>query len=86
LFGIGTGELVLIFIVIFLIYGPSRLPELARSLGKMARDVRKATDDVKAAVTQETDKIKDLTLGAGETPDKTKAEPQAKKGKGDGER
>ena len=34
MFNLGTGELVLIFLVILLLFGAKRLPELARGLGK----------------------------------------------------
>jgi len=52
MFGIGTGELLLIFFVVFLIYGPKRLPELAQKLGKVVRDLKKASDDVSSVMIQ----------------------------------
>ncbi len=39
---IGTQEMVIIFAVIVLIFGASKLPELARSMGKSAGEFRKA--------------------------------------------
>mgnify|MGYP006199195699 CR=1 FL=1 len=44
---IGAGELTLILVVALLILGPSRLPELARGLGKFLREFRSR---VKAAL------------------------------------
>lgn len=42
LFGIGAGEFVLILIAGLILFGPSKLPELGKSLGKMLREFRKA--------------------------------------------
>lgn len=42
MFGIGAGEFVLILIAGLILFGPSKLPELARSLGKALREFRKA--------------------------------------------
>lgn len=39
---IGTQELVIIFAVILLLFGASKLPELARSMGKAAGEFKKA--------------------------------------------
>ncbi len=38
---IGTGEIILIVVVLVLFFGSRRLPELARSIGKSARELRK---------------------------------------------
>ncbi|MGC9977328.1 MAG: twin-arginine translocase TatA/TatE family subunit [Thermodesulfovibrionales bacterium] len=42
-----SGELVVIFIVAFLVFGPKRLPELGRALGKVLREINKAMHDVR---------------------------------------
>ena len=42
MFGIGAGEFVLILIAGLILFGPSKLPELGRSLGKLLREFRKA--------------------------------------------
>ncbi len=42
MFDIGPGELILLLLIALLIFGPSRLPELARSLGKGIREFREA--------------------------------------------
>lgn len=54
-FGIGFGEVLLILIVALIIWGPRRLPEIARTLGKTMRALRKATYDLTSAVTKEID-------------------------------
>jgi len=44
---IGTPELLIIMLVILLLFGSKRLPELARGIGKGIRQFRKAMEDVK---------------------------------------
>ncbi len=54
-FGIGTGEILLIIVVALIIWGPRRLPEIARTMGKAVRTLRKTTFDLTNAVTKEID-------------------------------
>jgi len=42
---IGTGEIILIVVVVLLLFGSTKLPELARSIGKSARELRKGLRD-----------------------------------------
>lgn len=44
---IGTSELLLIGLVALIIFGPRKLPELARMLGKARNEFRRTTDDFK---------------------------------------
>ena len=46
-------HLVIIFIVVLVVFGPHRLPELARGLGKMMAEFRKASADFKMAFEEE---------------------------------
>src|SRR5258708_8259141 len=46
-------HLVIIFIVVLVVFGPNRLPELARGLGKMMAEFRKASTDFKMAFEEE---------------------------------
>ena len=44
-FNIGAAELLLIFVVALIVVGPRRLPEIARSLGKIVSDIRKMSQE-----------------------------------------
>lgn len=44
---IGMPELIVIFLVILLLFGSKRLPELAKGLGKGIREFKKATNEIK---------------------------------------
>jgi sec-independent protein translocase protein TatB len=47
MFGIGGSELLVIFIIALVVVGPSKLPEIARAIGKIFGEFQKATDDLK---------------------------------------
>ncbi len=53
MFGIGFSELVLIFVVALLVLGPKRLPEVAKTLGRLYRDIKSTMDEVKSVVSEE---------------------------------
>jgi sec-independent protein translocase protein TatA len=42
------GEMALIFMVALLVFGPRKLPEIGRTLGKGLREFKKASDDLKS--------------------------------------
>lgn len=50
MFGIGTWELIIIFVIALLIFGPKKIPELARTLGKGLAEFRRATQDIKSSL------------------------------------
>jgi sec-independent protein translocase protein TatA len=50
---LGIPELILIFVVILIVFGPRRLPEIGRTLGKALGEFRKATDDLKSTIERE---------------------------------
>ena len=50
MFGIGMPELVIVLLVAFLLFGPQKLPELGRSIGKAVKGFRNMTDDVRQSI------------------------------------
>ncbi len=50
---LGIPELALIFIVALIVFGPKRLPEIGRTLGKAMGEFKKATDDFKNTIERE---------------------------------
>ena len=47
MFGIGTGELLLLLVLALLVLGPERMPKLARDLGKTVADLRRTSDELR---------------------------------------
>lgn len=43
----GTPELLVVALLVLVLFGPDRLPELARQIGKGLRQLRRASDDFK---------------------------------------
>jgi sec-independent protein translocase protein TatA len=50
---IGFPELLLIFIVVLVVFGPKKLPEFAKLLGKTLREFRSTVDQAKSAIEDE---------------------------------
>jgi sec-independent protein translocase protein TatA len=59
---IGPMELVLIFVIALLVFGPKKLPEIGRSVGKALREFKKTSDEIKGRIEEEIEasEIKDI--------------------------
>ncbi len=68
-------HMVVVFVIVLVVFGPQKLPELARSLGKLLAEFRKAPSDFRSAFEEE---MKDLERQAREVERKKAAEVAAK--------
>ena len=50
MFDIGLQELVLIFVIALLVFGPKNLPQLGRSLGRAMREFKRASDEFRTTI------------------------------------
>jgi TatA/E family protein of Tat protein translocase len=50
---IGVPELIIIFVVALIVFGPRKLPELGKSLGKGLAEFRRASNELKATIEEE---------------------------------
>ena len=56
MFSVSPAELLTILLVALLVFGPKKLPEVAKMLGKTIREFRKTVNDAKATIEDEIDK------------------------------
>jgi sec-independent protein translocase protein TatA len=50
---IGMPELIVIFVIALIIFGPRKLPELGRSLGKSINEFKRASNELKSTLEEE---------------------------------
>jgi sec-independent protein translocase protein TatA len=54
----GGGEMLIVFIIVLLIFGPSQLPKLAKGMGNAMREFRKAQHEISDELNRESTEIK----------------------------
>lgn len=93
MFDLGIQELVVIFAVALIVFGPKRLPELGRTIGKGLLELRKAMEGVKEQIEAESElsrestknlpkeEGKDSGLQAGTVPDTAGIAPEGEEKK-----
>lgn len=64
---IGMPELVLIFVVALLVFGPKKLPEIGKSLGKGLAEFKRASDELKKTIETEIEQGKTEVASIKET-------------------
>lgn len=55
---IGTPEILLILVIALLLFGPRKLPELGKSLGKTLREFKRASTELQETLEREVDEVK----------------------------
>jgi len=51
--GVGLGPILVILVLVFVLFGPSKIPETARNIGKYTRAIRKMSSEITEAVSKE---------------------------------
>ena len=57
MFGLGAGEILIILIIAFLLFGPKQLPEIGRQVGKAVKGFKETADDLRKTVEPEVNLI-----------------------------
>ena len=55
MFGLGGSEVIVIFVLALLVFGPRKLPEIGRTIGRTLAEFRKATHDFRTSLEREVD-------------------------------
>ena len=55
MFGIGVQEMLLVGLLFLVIFGPSKLPEMARDFGRFVKEARRSVDEFKEDLVSEED-------------------------------
>lgn len=68
MFGLGTGEIIVIVLIVLLLFGGRKIPEVMRGLGSGLREFKKASSEATGEIKRAMDEP---------APDSTKPEPPA---------
>jgi TatA/E family protein of Tat protein translocase len=60
MFDIGLPELLVIVAIALIVFGPQKLPELAKAFGKAMREFKKATEEIKENFDAETQDLREI--------------------------
>jgi len=60
MFNIGLPELLIIVAIALIVFGPNKLPELAKAFGRAMREFKKATEEVKESFEAETKELEEF--------------------------
>jgi sec-independent protein translocase protein TatA len=86
MFGLGIPELIVIFVIALIVFGPKKLPDLGRSIGRAMAEFKKASEDFQESVRSEMKDVEKAADVKGELkqleqigrPSESKAEGESK--------
>lgn len=73
-FSVGAGEILLILVIGLIIFGPTRIVEIGRGLGKIMYNLRKVTSDLTAGLTREIEEEKKQSAPSSSREQSSKSE------------
>ncbi len=79
-FGLGVGEVLLIFAVLLLVFGAKRLPELGGALGKGIREFKHSVREIEGELTRPADTTRELRPPASAPQQAAASTPPAESG------
>lgn len=57
LYFISGGEIAIIILIIIMVFGADKIPDIARNLGKAVKSVKNATDEIKSEINKSSEKV-----------------------------
>ena len=76
-FNMSSGEIFIILLIAFLVFGPSKIPYIAKKLGKAVYQVKRASNEIKREINAEVNKIeRDNIASAKKETAKSQSEPK----------
>lgn len=82
MFNMGVTELLLILVIALIFFGPGKLPEIGRAVGKSLNEFKKAT----SGVLDDEERVKKAEPKEPKEAEAQSAKPEAKRGEADGKR
>lgn len=61
MFGLGLPEIIVIFVIALLVFGPKKLPDIGKSIGRAMAEFKKASDDFQESVRSEMKEVEKST-------------------------
>ena len=61
MFGLGLPEIIIIFVIALLVFGPKKLPDLGKSIGRAMAEFKKASEDFQETVRTEMKEVEKST-------------------------
>lgn len=80
MFGIGTGELIVILLIAIIVLGPKEIPRIARTLGRGMREIQRAKDELKKNIEFEDDDFNEIRYELDKTTKDINSDEKNQKG------